>query len=82
MNKAFVAVLMGSKSDLPVIVKTPDMLKRLEIPFEVKITSAHRTPAATHACVRGADLVKRPGAGRESKAAAFQAADQELRANL
>lgn len=34
---------------------TMDVLKSLEIPFEVKITSAHRTPAATHAYVKDAE---------------------------
>ena len=55
MSKPFVAVLMGSKSDLPVIEKTLDVLKALEIPFEVRITSAHRTPDVTHAYVKDAD---------------------------
>ena len=35
---------MGSDSDLPVITKATDMLKTLEIPFEVHVFSAHRTP--------------------------------------
>jgi len=35
---------MGSDSDLPVITKATDMLKALQIPFEVHIYSAHRTP--------------------------------------
>ena len=35
---------MGSDSDLPIIQKTVDTLKSLEIPFEVHIYSAHRTP--------------------------------------
>lgn len=35
---------MGSDSDLPIIQKATDMLKSLEIPFEVHIYSAHRTP--------------------------------------
>ena len=35
---------MGSDSDLPIIQKAVDMLKRLEIPYEVHIYSAHRTP--------------------------------------
>ena len=55
MNKPFVAVLMGSKSDLPVIEKTLDVLKSLQVPFEVRITSAHRTPDVTHAYVKDAD---------------------------
>ena len=55
MSKTFVAVLMGSDSDLPVLELTLDVLDRLRIPCEVKITSAHRTPAATHAYVKDAD---------------------------
>jgi len=51
----FVAVLMGSDSDLPTMQATLDVLSKLEIPYEVKITSAHRTPAATHAYVKDAE---------------------------
>ena len=40
-----VGIVMGSDSDLPVIKKATDQLKKLEIPFEVHIYSAHRTPA-------------------------------------
>ena len=39
-----VGIVMGSDSDLPVIQKTTDTLKSLEIPFEVHVYSAHRTP--------------------------------------
>lgn len=39
-----VGIIMGSDSDLPIIQKTTDMLKGLEIPFEVHVYSAHRTP--------------------------------------
>lgn len=35
---------MGSDSDLPIIQKATDMLNSLDIPFEVHIYSAHRTP--------------------------------------
>ncbi len=55
MSQPFVAVLMGSDSDLPVLETTLDVLDRLNIRCEVKITSAHRTPAATHAYVTDAD---------------------------
>ena len=55
MSTPFVAVLMGSDSDLPVLQSTLDVLKALNIPHEVKITSAHRTPDATHAYVKDAD---------------------------
>lgn len=39
-----VGIIMGSDSDLPIIQKATDILKSLEIPFEVHIYSAHRTP--------------------------------------
>ena len=39
-----VGIVMGSDSDLPVIKKATDMLKSFEIPFEVHVYSAHRTP--------------------------------------
>lgn len=39
-----IGVIMGSDSDLPVVKKATDILKELEIPFEVHVYSAHRTP--------------------------------------
>ena len=42
MNK--VGVIMGSKSDLPVMEKAVNILKELEVEYEVHIVSAHRTP--------------------------------------
>lgn len=39
-----VGIIMGSDSDLPIIRKATDMLSNLEIPFEVHVYSAHRTP--------------------------------------
>ena len=39
-----VGIIMGSDSDLPIIRKATDMLSLLEIPFEVHVYSAHRTP--------------------------------------
>lgn len=39
-----VGIIMGSDSDLPILQKAVDMLKTLEIPYEVHIYSAHRTP--------------------------------------
>jgi 5-(carboxyamino)imidazole ribonucleotide mutase len=55
MSKPFVAILMGSDSDLPVLQSTMVVLNNLEVPFEAKITSAHRTPDVTHAYVKDAD---------------------------
>ena len=39
-----IGIVMGSDSDLPVIKKATDQLKALDIPFEVHVYSAHRTP--------------------------------------
>ncbi|MBQ5791802.1 MAG: 5-(carboxyamino)imidazole ribonucleotide mutase [Clostridia bacterium] len=36
---------MGSDSDLPVVEKAIDVLKQFEVPFTVRVLSAHRTPA-------------------------------------
>ena len=55
MSKPFVAILMGSDSDLPTVQSAIDVLKQLQIPMEVKVTSAHRTPVATHDYVVDAD---------------------------
>ena len=54
MSDTFVAILMGSDSDLPIMQATIDVLESLDVNYEVKITSAHRTPAATHAYVNSA----------------------------
>ncbi|MCG6887888.1 MAG: 5-(carboxyamino)imidazole ribonucleotide mutase [Proteobacteria bacterium] len=51
----FVAILMGSDSDLPVMQATLDVLKSLKLDFEVKITSAHRTPEDTRAYIEDAE---------------------------
>ena len=55
MSKPFVAIVMGSDSDLPAMQSTIDVLKKFEIPMEVKITSAHRTPQRTHEYIKDAD---------------------------
>jgi len=39
-----IAVIMGSDSDLPVVEKALGVLKEYEVPFEVHVFSAHRTP--------------------------------------
>ena len=39
-----VGIVMGSDSDLPILRKTMDTLKNLDVPFECHIFSAHRTP--------------------------------------
>ena len=49
-----IGIVMGSKSDLPVVQKAIDTLKELEIPFEAHIYSAHRTPDEAAAFARSA----------------------------
>ena len=55
-SESFVAILMGSDSDLPIMQSTLDILDKFSIRYEVKITSAHRTPATTHAYVKDAEV--------------------------
>ncbi|RLT99254.1 5-(carboxyamino)imidazole ribonucleotide mutase [Ketobacter sp.] len=55
MPQPFVAVLMGSDFDLPEVEPTLDALTKLKIPYEVKVTSAHRSPDMTQSYVREAD---------------------------
>ena len=43
-----VGIVMGSDSDLPVIQKAVNTLKELDVPFEVHVYSAHRTPQQAH----------------------------------
>lgn len=49
-----VGIIMGSKSDLPVIEKAVNVLKAFEIPYEVHVYSAHRTPEQAKDFARGA----------------------------
>lgn len=47
MEKAKVAIFMGSASDEPMIGPCADVLKKLGVPFRFTVTSAHRTPERT-----------------------------------
>tara|TARA_R110002050_G_scaffold290260_2_gene443819 strand:+ start:4185 stop:4667 length:483 start_codon:yes stop_codon:yes gene_type:complete len=42
--KPQVGIIMGSKSDLPIMQEAADVLTELGVPFEINIVSAHRTP--------------------------------------
>ncbi|HLB30654.1 MAG TPA: 5-(carboxyamino)imidazole ribonucleotide mutase [Gammaproteobacteria bacterium] len=55
MKANFVAVLMGSDSDLSVMQATLEILDKFGIAREVRILSAHRTPEATHAYIHDAE---------------------------
>ena len=49
-----VSIIMGSTSDLPVMEKACKFLDEMQVPFEVKALSAHRTPDAVEEFARGA----------------------------
>lgn len=55
MTQAFVAILTGSDSDLPILRESTAVLDTLGIRYEMHVHSAHRTPDATHAYVKDAD---------------------------
>jgi 5-(carboxyamino)imidazole ribonucleotide mutase len=44
MGTPLVGIVMGSDSDWPLVQKAADTLKSFDIPFEVRVISAHRTP--------------------------------------
>ncbi len=49
-----VGIIMGSKSDLPVVQKAADVLREFGIPYEMHIYSAHRTPEEARDFARSA----------------------------
>jgi 5-(carboxyamino)imidazole ribonucleotide mutase len=62
MKKPLVGIIMGSKSDLPIMAEAAEMLETFGIPFEITIASAHRTPEraaqyATTAQKRGIKVI-------------------------
>ena len=50
-----VAIVMGSTSDLPVMQEDIDILESLEVPHEVRVVSAHRTPDRMFEYARSAE---------------------------
>ena len=55
MSKHFVAILMGSDSDLPLVQNTIDILKSFNIKVEVRVASAHRTPDVVSSFVQDSE---------------------------
>lgn len=53
--KKKVGIVMGSDSDLPIIRKATDMLKSFDIPYEVHVYSAHRTPVEASLFAKNAE---------------------------
>ncbi len=62
MYKPLVGIIMGSKSDLPILKDAADFLKDLGIDYELTVVSAHRTPErmfdyAQNAAERGIKVI-------------------------
>ncbi|MCC7202546.1 MAG: 5-(carboxyamino)imidazole ribonucleotide mutase [Nitrospirae bacterium] len=55
MKKALVAIVMGSESDLPVMSEASNILDKFNVPYVVKIASAHRSPGLVSSFSRGAE---------------------------
>jgi phosphoribosylaminoimidazole carboxylase PurE protein len=54
MEKPLVGIVMGSASDRSVMEEAAGVLKRFEVPYEMTITSAHRSPGRTQEYARSA----------------------------
>ena len=52
--RPLVGIVMGSDSDLPVMTEAATTLKKFGVPFEIEISSAHRSPARTSEYARAA----------------------------
>ena len=81
-DKPLVGVIMGSTSDSDVMQKCIDILENFEIPHEVRVLSAHRTPDLTReyavsAVDRGIELII-AGAGLSAHLPGFLAAHTSL----
>lgn len=53
-KRAEVGIIMGSKSDLPVMAEAAKVLDEFGVPYEISIVSAHRTPAKMFEYASGA----------------------------
>ncbi len=58
MSNPLVSIIMGSQSDLSVMREAAEILEELEIPIEVTVVSAHRTP---HRMVQYAEQARKRG---------------------
>jgi len=55
MEALKVLILMGSKSDMPIMQKAEAVLQEFDVPFRTMVRSAHRTPEATMQAVKDAE---------------------------
>jgi phosphoribosylamine--glycine ligase len=81
-NNAAVGIVMGSDSDLGVMKETTSILKQFEVPYEITVASAHRSPGraaefATTAWERGVRVII-AGAGHAAHLAGAMAAHTSL----
>ncbi len=80
--KPVVGIIMGSDSDLPVMLEAAKILKQFEIPYELGVYSAHRSPHRTAEYVRSARerglKVIIAGAGASAHLAGVTAAETTL----
>lgn len=81
-RKPLVGIVMGSESDLPVMQEAADVLQSFDVPCEVRVLSAHRTPLraqeyAETALVRGLNVII-AGAGGAAHLAGVLAAHTPL----
>lgn len=81
-SKPQVGILMGSDSDLSVMEEAAKVLKEFGIPYEMTVSSAHRTPKRTSDYAKSAELrgikVIIAGAGSAAHLAGFIAAETTL----
>ena len=81
-EKPLVGILMGSDSDLPVMEEAAKILKDFGIPYEMTVSSAHRTPKRTSEYAQSAEgrgiRVIIAGAGSAAHLAGFIAAETTL----
>ena len=82
VQKPLIGILMGSDSDLPVMEEAAKVLKEFGIPYEMTVSSAHRTPKRTSEYARSAEergiRVIIAGAGSAAHLAGFIAAETTL----
>ncbi len=55
MNRALVAIVMGSESDLTVMNEAAKMFDKFNVPYKIIVASAHRSPGLVHEFSKGAE---------------------------
>ncbi len=73
-----VGIILGSDTDLPVMTETAKMLEKFQIPYEIEVISAHRSPARGHeyaitAIARGLKVIIVAAGGAAHLAGVFAA---------